>query len=618
MQPRVRNLLQDVPKPGLFGGDTANQDDEFDEFIVIPPMRTQRDINALLDVPLSKTGTSTRRRVQTGALPSLRAATGVDGADAAPGPGPTSKKAVKKTALPLAEVLNANSPQLRKVAAARQSGENQSDGESGRKKRKLNADNAESSRRTLPRPAPTTKKGGKKRAMLPPLLPPLHDPPVQERRFPSMVSSHLMLDPKTNQAAKPGLLNEALQEASTPPKKKTKELPVDSETQNQGQDPQSELVEASTERPNRSGKRSKWTPEETSDLVKGAAKFGIGNWTKILKHSEYSFSNRTALDLKDRFRTCFPEEYRKAGSKNALPASDHSADINEIASKVKKQLKLRDIGVDENVSFQKSDRRQRTNFAEKEDESLLKGFRKYGARWKLIQTDEELNLKHRTRMDLRDRFRNRFPEEFRKAGGTVKVSAKEANRNDTQNSTPAKTTSTQEAEDVPTSTQEAVPTAPPSAPIEDMEVEDADSSQPLRLLTAGLFDVLDPRFLSPSPGPSEDEDYSQMVTLDRTILDWADQNTSFGKHQVVATNPAPPPAPSTTQPSETRTLSTLDQYHINPFVAHSHNSLPSLLNPMPEPQTQTSQAQDKNQQSIVPLSKILNETTLEDRSHREI
>lgn len=48
-------------------------------------------------------------------------------------------------------------------------------------------------------------------------------------------------------------------------------------------------------------KRTKWSEEETYFLVKGLDKFGVGKWTRILNHPEYSFRpDRNAVDLKDR------------------------------------------------------------------------------------------------------------------------------------------------------------------------------------------------------------------------------------------------------------------------------------------------------------------------------
>ncbi|RYP65349.1 hypothetical protein DL770_009022 [Monosporascus sp. CRB-9-2] len=56
--------------------------------------------------------------------------------------------------------------------------------------------------------------------------------------------------------------------------------------------------------------RRKWSEEETNHLLMGVSKHGVGRWTDILADKEYSFNDRSAGDLKDRFRTCCPEELR--------------------------------------------------------------------------------------------------------------------------------------------------------------------------------------------------------------------------------------------------------------------------------------------------------------------
>src|ERR1700737_1524466 len=54
--------------------------------------------------------------------------------------------------------------------------------------------------------------------------------------------------------------------------------------------------------------------------------------------------------------------------------------------------------------------------SKKEDENPLIGFGKHGGKWSIIQKDEELGLAHRRSTDLRDRFRNAFPEKYVGAG----------------------------------------------------------------------------------------------------------------------------------------------------------------------------------------------------------
>ena len=48
-------------------------------------------------------------------------------------------------------------------------------------------------------------------------------------------------------------------------------------------------------------KRKKfWSEEEIDFLQQGVEKFGIGNWSEILKH--YDFDGRTSVNLKDKWR----------------------------------------------------------------------------------------------------------------------------------------------------------------------------------------------------------------------------------------------------------------------------------------------------------------------------
>lgn len=45
----------------------------------------------------------------------------------------------------------------------------------------------------------------------------------------------------------------------------------------------------------------KWTEEETTALLRGVVKCGIGNWTAILAQPELQFNKRSASNLKDRY-----------------------------------------------------------------------------------------------------------------------------------------------------------------------------------------------------------------------------------------------------------------------------------------------------------------------------
>lgn len=56
--------------------------------------------------------------------------------------------------------------------------------------------------------------------------------------------------------------------------------------------------------------RKKWSDEETNTLLLGVSRHGVGKWTNILEDRDFQFNGRSAGDLKDRFRTCCPDELR--------------------------------------------------------------------------------------------------------------------------------------------------------------------------------------------------------------------------------------------------------------------------------------------------------------------
>ncbi|ODV92712.1 hypothetical protein CANCADRAFT_1308 [Tortispora caseinolytica NRRL Y-17796] len=148
--------------------------------------------------------------------------------------------------------------------------------------------------------------------------------------------------------------------------------------------------------------RVKWSEQETNDLLRGCTVHGVGNWKKILVDPELRFNNRSAVDLKDRFRTYFPDEYRRLYPN----ASTH----------IDGQQKPRT-----HHGFVKLNRKERHAFTAEEDALLLQGFLTHGAHWSKIQKDPNLNLGHRRGTDLRDRFRIAFPERYTAAGFKPKV-----------------------------------------------------------------------------------------------------------------------------------------------------------------------------------------------------
>ncbi|EPQ30925.1 uncharacterized protein PFL1_01823 [Pseudozyma flocculosa PF-1] len=147
--------------------------------------------------------------------------------------------------------------------------------------------------------------------------------------------------------------------------------------------------------------KHKWSQEETQALVDGCNKHGVGNWKKILSDPELSgqFSDRTAGDLKDRFRTYFPDTY------------------HELYPNAKTHLSKAVRGKDaEGKSiFEKGKTKERRPFSADEDAALKRGYLEHGSHWALIAKDAVFQNQRRA-IDLRDRFRNAFPEDYERAG----------------------------------------------------------------------------------------------------------------------------------------------------------------------------------------------------------
>lgn len=215
--------------------------------------------------------------------------------------------------------------------------------------------------------------------------------------------------------------------------------------------------------------RRRWTEEETNQLLIGVSRHGLGKWTAILEDPEFEFSSRTAGDLKDRFRTCCPEELRGKLSRNdqwgaasppdeSTPSSSTPGPSTAIGRlKSKTSLSLEDIliepdeqlepynsqGQDGSSStamspdqpkmrkrrvhrrnmedmiklgiqgpFKKSHRRERRPFTEQDDKEILEGLQIYGPAWTKIHRHPSFNLASRQPTDLRDRVRNKYPETY--------------------------------------------------------------------------------------------------------------------------------------------------------------------------------------------------------------
>ena len=427
--------------------------------------------------------------------------------NAAPQPRPAKS-------VPLAEVLNSNSPKARPAARLAASQD-----DDPKKRRKLD----DEQRRTLPKPSTRSKR--RQGRLLPPVLAPLHNPPAQTRIFPSVNPDGLM--PSISGISSP--LHDPGQVAD--------HVPASGDLQNKDRDGESDPSQ-----PPRKGSRRMWTEAETQCLIDGVARFGIGSWKKILNHPEYNFQRgRNAIDLKDRFRTCFPAVYSDSAQQqqDETPAEGTLPD-RRVKSAPTTTVELTKMGATEPVTFPKLDRRRRKHFTQDEDERLLRGFIKYGSQWKAIHMDPELGLQHRTRTDLRDRFRNRYPQRFTEAGfqHKAKQQAQQQQPPQPQPAAPpardrAGATAAVAAAPAanPWSMDELVSNlaANPGATLEPAPSGPSEgSSHAMRLLAASGFDPFAAfdDFPAGGAGAADDLGGGGGVQLSRTIIDWADQNTT--------------------------------------------------------------------------------------------
>lgn len=248
-------------------------------------------------------------------------------------------------------------------------------------------------------------KNGSKRLRIPPTLSGLHQPPPNAGILPSISVDQPVSLPTRN------VVLEA------PP------LPSPGTAQDDSAKPVASILSKSRNALKKQ-RRNKWSNEESDQLLKGVAKFGIGNWTKILNCPDYHFEDRNAIDLKDRFRVCCPDEYKssqrsgKAELDNAQRKNEDTTTKGDTASRRehchrKSSAELVRLGITE--PFERSNRRVRTNYTSAEDEALVLGFRKYGKSWARIREDPSLKLAHRKATDLRDRFRTHFADTYNAA-----------------------------------------------------------------------------------------------------------------------------------------------------------------------------------------------------------
>ena len=161
--------------------------------------------------------------------------------------------------------------------------------------------------------------------------------------------------------------------------------------------------------------RRKWSDAETLNLLAGVRKYGVGKWKQILKDPGFFFTERSSVDLKDRYRVCSKDELLTSPTPPKASATVNSPSSTNLAI----DLTRSDLPVPPQLSplqsTQNKQRRKRRAWTVAEDESLIRGVTRHGFQWTAIHDDPELELGHRRATDLRDRIRNKFPEGYKHA-----------------------------------------------------------------------------------------------------------------------------------------------------------------------------------------------------------
>ncbi|KAI9700901.1 MAG: hypothetical protein M1820_006662 [Bogoriella megaspora] len=454
-------------------------------------------------------------------------------------------------------------------------------------------------------PKPEVRKKDR-RLRIPPLLQGLHQPPPDAGLFPPITAEG------NHDSHTPGLRQDTEAEPPVDEPKTIESDPLNEIASSESKIQQTlEKTETDTSKPR---KKNKWTKDETADLLKGVARFGIGNWKSVLSHEEYTFNGRSAVDLKDRFRTVCPDEYvkfqaargKKSKAQNKLQVGSEVATEDEALAEKSdwegrkviqrpsrshrvKPEDLAVLGIDS--PFTKLKRRERRAFTDEEDTALLKGLELHGSQWAQIRDDPELSLSHRKPTDLRDRVRNRWPEKYKNAGLVLRPKdiprpvqrvgkiPEAASSNDSPGPGSEKNPSTPEernnAEAVKPTQVNVTPTrisrAQPPPP-------------PLKLLNAPIPAPLSDEFSD--LGAYDDMVPESPITLDRSIFDWVNQNISqpplSGPSQQYPNSSSlmPPPSFSVSDISS----GGFDSVHINPLVTlnkplKNNPAFPSIITP---------------------------------------
>ncbi|KIW73350.1 hypothetical protein PV04_01479 [Phialophora macrospora] len=287
--------------------------------------------------------------------------------------------------------------------------------------------------RHLPRPAQKEDRQNRPAPLLPAMVTGLHEPPPSAALLPSIDVASRPAAPRSTTTSKihvKDMLTESHPDSvswtAPPAPVAEKQVPSAQEAVATHPTPVKEIVPATTEstppvvpwkdnKPRRA--RRKWSESETRDLLAGVKKYGMGKWKQILDDPSFNFSERSSVDLKDRYRVCAnndsaPKLETNASINNSVP--DQTASV-EGAGPSLSPIKGAEGDSPLEQGHPPKQRRKRRAWTVAEDESLLRGVARHGFQWTAIHDDPELDLAHRRATDLRDRIRNKFPDGYKHA-----------------------------------------------------------------------------------------------------------------------------------------------------------------------------------------------------------
>lgn len=181
-------------------------------------------------------------------------------------------------------------------------------------------------------------------------------------------------------------------------------------------------------------------------------------------------------------------------------------------------------------------RRQRRKFTAEEDQALLQGHEEHGFSWQAIQKEEIFKAAGRTPTDLRDRFRTRFPEQYAQAGRAPRpaVFPKPLPRSGGADEDQTEVTVSR---DVPAPTARELKKVSSTTTSFNIPSQSTFGHQMHGLPLPRLPDDYSPYFGS----FHEDDDDAGPIVLDRSIVDWANNNMPSSSRRA-------PPANSSMHP----------------------------------------------------------------------